>query len=95
MTAGGAMWAPGLRSMKSGGKIMTRRRTWSKGRLFSSTAEGNYISSGSGRLVACLGLRNCLVVDTPDGLLVADLGRSQEIRKVIEELKKRGRDDLL
>jgi mannose-1-phosphate guanylyltransferase len=56
---------------------------------------GNYISSGSGRLVACLGLRNCLVVDTPDGLLVADLGRSQEIRKVIEELKKRGRDDLL
>lgn len=56
---------------------------------------GNYVSSGSGRVVACLGLRNCLVVDTPDGLLVADLGRSQEIRKVIEELKKRGREDLL
>jgi mannose-1-phosphate guanylyltransferase len=57
--------------------------------------EGNYVSSSGGRLVACLGLRNCLVVDTPDGLLVAELGRSQEIRKVIEELKKRGRDDLL
>ncbi|MEW6666039.1 MAG: mannose-1-phosphate guanylyltransferase [Thermodesulfobacteriota bacterium] len=56
---------------------------------------GNYISSGSGRLVACLGLRNCLVVDTPDGLLVADLGKAQEIRKIIEELKKRGREDLL
>jgi hypothetical protein len=56
---------------------------------------GNYVSSGGGRLVACLGLRNCVVVDTPDGLLVADLGRSQEIRRVIEELKKRRRDDLL
>lgn len=56
---------------------------------------GTFVSARAGRLVACLGLRDCLVVDTPDGLLVADRGRSQEIRKLIEQLKKEGREDLL
>jgi len=50
----------------------------------------NFVSAGSGRLVACLGIRNCLVVDTPEALLVADLDRSQEIRKIVDCLKERG-----
>jgi mannose-1-phosphate guanylyltransferase len=54
-----------------------------------------YVSSKGGKLIACLGLNNCLVVDTPDALLVADLERSQDIRKITEELKKEGRDELL
>jgi hypothetical protein len=35
------------------------------------------------------------VVDTPDALLVADLHRSQDIRKIIEELKRRKREKSL
>jgi len=42
------------------------------------------------RLVVLLGMEDALVVDTPDALLVGDLKRSQEIRDVVEELKKRG-----
>ncbi len=42
------------------------------------------------RLVVLLGLEDALVVDTPDALLVGDLKRSQEIRDVVEELKKKG-----
>jgi len=57
--------------------------------------EESFVSSTSGRLVACLGLKNCLVVDTPEALLVADLGKSQEIRKIVELLKKKQKVDLL
>lgn len=55
----------------------------------------SFVSSQSGRLVACLGLENCLIVDTPDALLVADLGKSQEIRKIVEHLKRARKEELL
>ena len=55
----------------------------------------SFISSRGGRLVACLGLNNCIVVDTPDALLVGDLKRSQEIRRIVDQLKKDRKDDLL
>jgi mannose-1-phosphate guanylyltransferase len=54
-----------------------------------------YVSSRGGRLVACIGLKNCLVVDTPDALLVTEMSRSQDIRRIIEELKKRKKEELL
>lgn len=53
------------------------------------------VSARSERLVACLGLENCLVVDTPEALLVADLQRSQEVRRIVEALKEAQREDLL
>ncbi len=42
------------------------------------------------RLVALLGVRGIVVVDTPDALLVADMKRSQEVKELVEELKRRG-----
>jgi mannose-1-phosphate guanylyltransferase len=50
----------------------------------------NCFVHASDRLVVLLGLENALVVDTPDALLVGDLKRSQEVRDVVEELKKKG-----
>jgi mannose-1-phosphate guanylyltransferase len=54
-----------------------------------------YVSNRGKRMVACLGLKNCLVVDTDDALLVADLSRSQDVRLIVNELKKRSRTELL
>ncbi len=54
-----------------------------------------FVSARGGRLVATLGLENCVVVDMPDSILVADLNRSQEIRKVVDNLKKNGKESLL
>jgi mannose-1-phosphate guanylyltransferase len=42
------------------------------------------------RLVVVLGMRDAIIVDTPDALLVGDLKRSQEVRELVDELKKRG-----
>jgi len=67
----------------------------SEGETFLLDSRDSFVSARGGRLVACLGLRKCLIVDTPDALLVADLGMSQEIRKIIEQLKKKGMEDLL
>ncbi len=57
--------------------------------------EGSFVSGRGGRLVACLGLKNCLVVDTPDALLVADLDRSQDIREIVDRLRRTGNEELL
>jgi mannose-1-phosphate guanylyltransferase len=57
--------------------------------------EGNFVSSQSERLVACLGIKNCLIVDTPEALLVTDLRRSQDIRDIVKKLKESKKDELL
>lgn len=63
-----------------------------------NAGNGRWISMGAknclvhapDRLVVLLGLENAVVVDTPDALLVGDLNRSQEVRELVEELKKKG-----
>ncbi len=45
-----------------------------------------YIQSDS-RLVAAIGVENLLIVDTPDALLVASRDRSQDVKKVVQQLK--------
>ena len=42
------------------------------------------------RLVVLMGTQDCVVVDTPDALLVCDLRRSQEVRDLVEMLKRHG-----
>ena len=49
----------------------------------------------SGRLVATLGVRDLIVVDTPDALLVCARDRAQDIKSIVDELKRRGDDRYL
>lgn len=53
-------------------------------------ARENLLVSGDGQLVAVLGVRDLIVVHTPDATLVCRRGRSQEIRKVVERLRRKG-----
>ncbi len=55
----------------------------------------SFISSRGKRLVACLGLENCLVVDEGDTVLVADLSHSQDIRRIVDRLRETGKKTLL
>ena len=48
---------------------------------------GNTYIQSEGRMVAAIGLDNLLIVDTPDALLVANRERSQDVRKVVQQLK--------
>ena len=49
----------------------------------------------AGRVVAAVGLKDVIVIDSGDALLVVSHEHVQEVRKVVEELKKRGRSDLV
>ena len=45
---------------------------------------------GDRRMVATIGLRDMVVVDTPDATLVCPKSRAQDVKKVVEILKKQG-----
>ncbi len=47
------------------------------------------------RLVALVGVRNLIVVDTPDALLVCSKSEAQKIKEIISRLEDQGRSDLL
>ncbi len=49
---------------------------------------------GQDRLIATLGLTNTVVVDTPDALLVCAKDRAQDIKKLVEELNKKGSSEV-
>ena len=72
-----------------------KNRNLANGEPILIDCEGSFVSSQSERLVACLGLENCLIVDTPEALLVADLKRSQDIREIVKKLKETKKDELL
>ena len=50
---------------------------------------------GDRRLVATLGVEDLIIVDSDDALLVADRARSQEVREVVEDLKRANRSEHL
>lgn len=50
---------------------------------------------GEHRLVALVDLPGVVLVDTPDALLVAPRTSAERVKQVVEELRKRGRADLL
>lgn len=49
-------------------------------------SENTFVRSDS-RVVAAVGTRNLIIVDTPDALLVADRDRTQDVKKVVEQLR--------
>jgi mannose-1-phosphate guanylyltransferase len=51
--------------------------------------QGCAIHVGEGRLVGAVGIRDLVVVDTPDALLLASRDRVQEVRGLYESLKQR------
>jgi mannose-1-phosphate guanylyltransferase len=57
-------------------------------------SSGNYVDAG-GKLVALLGVKDLIVVDTPDALLIADRSRAQEVGDLVKQLERQKRDDLL
>lgn len=48
----------------------------------------------AGRTVAVVGLEDVVVVDTGDALLVTTYAHAQDVKAVVDELKRRGRPDL-
>jgi mannose-1-phosphate guanylyltransferase len=55
----------------------------------------NCVLKSEKRLLAAVGLTDVIIIDTGDALLVVARDKVQDVRKVVEELKRRGRTDLI
>lgn len=65
----------------------------SRGDLFVEASRGNYVDAD--KPVALVGIENLIIVDTPDGLLVANRSKAQDVSKLVKTLERRKREDLL
>jgi len=64
-----------------------------RGNSLVEASTGNYVHAE--KLVALLGVKDLIVVDTPDALLIADRRCAQKVGDLVKRLEKAGRHDLL
>ena len=69
-------------------------RNVSRSELIASDSTGNYIDAGNKKLVALLGVKDLIVVDTPDALLIADRSQAQKVGDIVKRLEKDRRENL-
>jgi mannose-1-phosphate guanylyltransferase / mannose-6-phosphate isomerase len=53
----------------------------------------NTLAVSEGRLVACVGVSDLIVVETADAILVAHKDKTQEVKKIVDSLKQQGRTE--
>jgi mannose-1-phosphate guanylyltransferase / mannose-6-phosphate isomerase len=51
----------------------------------------NTLALSEGRLIACVGVSDLVVVETADAILVAHKDKTQDVKKIVDTLKKQGR----
>ena len=53
----------------------------------------NTLALSEGRLIACVGVDDIVVVETADAILVAHKDKTQDVKKIVDSLKKQGRSE--
>ena len=51
----------------------------------------NTLALSAGRLLACIGVQDLVVVETPDAILVSHKDKTQEVKQIVDRLKRDGR----
>jgi mannose-1-phosphate guanylyltransferase/mannose-6-phosphate isomerase len=65
------------------------------GRAIDIDSQGSLVYSESGRVVATLGLKDVMVVDSADATLVVSRDRAQEVRRIVDTLKDQGAPEVV
>lgn len=66
------------------------RATLAVGRHVGVGSEGNLIYGFSGKLIATAGIKNMIIIETPDAILVCPRDRAHEVKKLVAEMERRG-----
>ncbi len=74
--------------------IVQRTDNWSTDGHVAVRAGDNY-AWAPGKIVALVGVEGLIVVDTPDALLVASKEHAEEVKEVVDHLRREDREDLL
>ena len=65
-----------------------------EGALLALDTHGSYVR-GEGRLVASIGLKDIIIVDTPDVLLVCPRSRAEDVKDLVARLASEGQTEYL
>jgi mannose-1-phosphate guanylyltransferase len=57
-------------------------------------ADGCFVRAPEGKLVTLVGVKDLVVIDTEDALLIVPRDRAEDVKRVVEELTKRGSEHL-
>jgi len=60
-----------------------------RGKYIHVDGEGNLIYSYSNKLVATVGIKNSIIIETENAILVCPKSRAQEVKKIVEQLEKK------
>ena len=72
------------------GNVVVGKESLAKPGVLLRDTEGLVVVPNSGRLVAALGIRDLIIVDTPDAVLVCPRDRAQDVKSIVDELKELG-----
>jgi len=75
-------------------EIVSKADNWASGDLVAEDAHDNYVWSPQ-KTVALVGVEGLVVVDTHDALLITTKERSEDVKAVVDRLKRDEREDLL
>ena len=75
-------------------EIVSKADNWASGDLVAEDSHGNYVWAPH-KTVALIGVEGLVVVDTPDALLITTKERSEDVKTVVDRLKREEREDLL
>lgn len=80
--------------LKSGGRSSDLSILGENARVLADASSGIVVSQ-SDRIISLIGVRDIVVVDTPDALLVTTTENAQRVKSVVDALKLSGRDEVL
>jgi mannose-1-phosphate guanylyltransferase len=66
-----------------------------RGKHMGIETEGTIIYGNPQKLIATVGVKDLVIVDTKDALIVCPKGRSQDIKKIVQQLEKQGETKIL
>ena len=72
------------------GNVVVGRNGDSKPGVLLHETEGLVVVPTTGRLVAAMGVRDLVIVDSPDAVLVCPRDRAQEVKQLVDRLKDSG-----
>jgi len=53
------------------------------------------VVGSSGRIITVLGMKDVVIVDTPDALLVTTKDHAQDVKQIVESMKEQGLEGIL
>lgn len=65
-----------------------------RGNVITIDSKGNFIDAGK-KIVAAIGIENLIVISTDDALLICEKGRSQEVKEIVDYIRRKQMNEYL